>query len=80
MATEAMAASFAGFKVVVVPKGEEGAANFLRVNKVVLVGAHFPRTIALLKSLGYETRAMPVTEIAKLDAGLSCMSLRWHGK
>ncbi len=82
MATEAMAASgnFAGFKIVIVPKGEEGAANFLRVNDVVLVGAHFPRTIAQLKSLGYETRAMPVTEIAKLDAGLSCMSLRWHGK
>jgi dimethylargininase len=82
MATEAMAASgnFAGFDVVVVPKGEEGAANFLRVNDVVLVGAHFPRTIALLESLGFEVSAMPVTEIARLDAGLSCMSLRWHAK
>jgi dimethylargininase len=82
LATEQMAASgnFAGFRIVVVPTGEEGAANFLRVNNVILVGAHFPRTIALLGSLGYETRPMPVREIAKLDAGLSCMSLRWHGK
>ena len=80
MATEAMAASgnFAGFEMVIVREGEEGAANFLRVNDVVLVGAHFPRTIAVLRSLGYEVRGMPVEEIAKLDAGLSCMSLRWR--
>jgi dimethylargininase len=79
MATEAMAASgnFAGFRVIVVPEGEEGAANFLRVNSLVLVGAHFPRTIALVRSLGYEAREMRVREIARLDAGLSCMSLRW---
>jgi dimethylargininase len=82
MATEAMAASgaFAGLKLIVVPKGEEGAANFLRLNDIVLVGAQFARTIALLKSLGYDARGLPVSEIAKLDAGLSCMSLRWKAK
>lgn len=80
MATEAMAQSgiFSGLKVVVVPKGEEGAANFLRVNDVVFVGARFPCTIALLQSLGFDARGLPVGEIAKLDAGLSCMSLRWR--
>ena len=80
MATQAMAASgaFAGLDVIAVPEGEEGAANFLRVNDTVLVGSHFPRTIALLQARGYTAKAMPVREIAKIDAGLSCMSLRWR--
>lgn len=80
MATAKMAASgtFDGLDVVVVPEGEEGAANFLRVNDMVMVGSHFPRTIALLEERRYRVKPMPVREIAKLDAGLSCMSLRWR--
>jgi dimethylargininase len=79
LATKAMAESgiFDRFKVVVTPAGEEAAANALRVNDRVFVGAHFPRTIDLLTKHGYAVKALPVTEIGKLDAGLSCMSLRW---
>ena len=77
--TQAMAASghFAGFAIVVTPPGEEAAANALRVNDTVLAGAHFPRTIDLLAARGYNIVPLPVSQIAKLDAGLSCMSLRW---
>jgi dimethylargininase len=78
--TQAMASSglFAGFDIVVTPPGEEAAANALRVNETVFVGAHFPRTIDLLTGRGYNTVPLPVSQIAKLDAGLSCMSLRWQ--
>jgi dimethylargininase len=78
--TPAMAASgaFTGFDVVPTPPGEDAAANALRVNDTVLVGAHFPRTIELLAKRGYSVVPLPVSEIAKLDAGLSCMSLRWQ--
>ena len=80
LATPAMAASGALPKlgIVVTPAGEEAAANALRVNDRVLVGAHFPRTIDLLTARGYRVVPLPTAEIAKLDAGLSCMSLRWH--
>jgi dimethylargininase len=80
MATQAMADSgvFSGLKVLVVPQGEEGAANFLRINDVVLVGDRFPRTVDMLRKEGFDARGLAVTEIAKLDAGLSCMSLRWR--
>ncbi len=80
MVARAMAAAgaFAGLKVLVVPDGEEGAANFLRLNDTVLVGDCYPRTRDLLRGAGFAARGLPIGEIRKLDAGLSCMSLRWH--
>ena len=35
------------------------------------------RTIAMLRAEGFNAKGLSVTEIGKLDAGLSCMSLRW---
>lgn len=68
---------FTDFDVIEVPTGEEAAANALRVNDRVLVGQDYPQTIDLLDKHGYRVIALPTTEIAKIDAGLSCMSLRW---
>lgn len=78
--TAAMAASgiFHGFRTLIVPEGEEGAANLLRVNATVLVGATYPKTINLIISLGHDVVPLAVAEIARIDAGLSCMSLRWR--
>jgi len=79
LSTPRLAASgvFAGKKVLLSPPGEEAAANALRVNDVVLVGAGFPATRALLEKSGYQVVALETGEIGKIDAGLSCMSLRW---
>lgn len=67
---------FQRFREKVVPEGEEGAANALRVNNALVVGARFRRTIDLLAEAGYRVVALPTDEIGKIDAGLSCMSLR----
>jgi dimethylargininase len=79
LATPALAANgvFDGFRIMLAPEGEEAAANALRVNDVVFVAARFPRTIDLLSRKGYSVIPLDVSETAKLDAGLSCMSLRW---
>lgn len=69
---------FKAFREVLIPEGEEPAANASRVNDVVMVGADYPRTIEMLDKLGYKVVALKTTEIGKIDAGLSCMSLRWH--
>jgi len=76
--TRRLAASgiFKGFKTVFVPAGEEPAANALRVNEVVMIGKQYARSIDLLDSLEYKIAALPTEEIGKIDAGLSCMSLR----
>ncbi|MCA1406620.1 dimethylarginine dimethylaminohydrolase [Ensifer sp. IC3342] len=68
---------FKKFKQVIIPEGEEAAANALRVNDVVMVGADFPRTIEMLDNAGFKVVPLKTTEIGKIDAGLSCMSLRW---
>lgn len=79
MATSRLANSdaFAGIRVLVVPQGEEAAANALRLNDVMLVSDDFPRTTDMLDKAGFRVVTLKTTEISKIDAGLSCMSLRW---
>ena len=64
------------FSTIVVPKGEEIAANSLRINENLLVPKGFRKTHDLL-SKTYNLKIVDVEEISKVDAGLSCMSLRW---
>ena len=80
LSTARLAASdvFAGLRTIVVPRGEEAAANALRINDRVFLGAGFPRTRDLLDQAGFQVVALNTSEIAKIDAGLSCMSLRWR--
>jgi dimethylargininase len=66
-----------GWEVVKVPKGEEYAANCIRVNDAVLVAEGFPKTAALLRDLGHEVAAIDMSEYRKMDGGLSCLSVRW---
>lgn len=68
---------FAGLEVVLTPLGEEGAANILRVRDTVLIGERWLATQAMLAARGVPFRAMATEHIARIDAGLSCMSLRW---
>lgn len=69
--------SFAGLRVVPVPTGEEKAANKLRIRDAALIGAHFPKSRAIIEAHGLRTISLPVEQIGRIDAGLSCMSLRW---
>jgi dimethylargininase len=80
LATPRLAASgvFEGFRVIVTPGGEEAAANAVRVNDRLLLSGGYPRTADLLATSGYKLTVLPTDEIAKIDAGLSCLSLRWH--
>ena len=80
IATPALAAAgcFPGFELVVTPAGEEKAANLIRLNDRVLIGADYPRTADMLAARGCDLVALDVAEIRKIDAGLSCMSLRWR--
>ncbi|MBV8908015.1 MAG: dimethylarginine dimethylaminohydrolase, partial [Sphingomonas sp.] len=59
------------------PPGEERAANLIRVNDKVLMAAGHERTRAVLEARGLDVVPLAADEIAKIDAGLSCMSLRW---
>lgn len=80
LATSALAATgiFAGYRVIEVPAGEDGGANVLRVNDRVLVGAGYPRILDALDAHGLKLVTLPNAAIAAIDAGFTCMSLRWR--
>lgn len=82
IATPALAAAnvFGGLDVLTVPEDELGAANVLRINDVLLANAQFPRTLDLLARHGARLVPLDTSEIARIDAGLSCMSLRWQAR
>jgi dimethylargininase len=79
LATEALASSglIEGVRTLVVPDEERAAANALRVNETVFIRKGCPRTLELLLKHGLNVVPLPLDEVAKLDAGLSCLSLRW---
>lgn len=68
---------FADFHLLVVPRGQEYAANCIKVNDYVLVAAGHEPFEQKLRKIGYQTLALDMTEFQKMDGGLSCLSLRW---
>ena len=67
---------FDGYRVINVADGEEAAANAIRVNDYIIMPAGFPRTKAILEEHDYKVKVINNTECAKLDGGMSCLSLR----
>ncbi|HEV8410610.1 MAG TPA: hypothetical protein VGQ30_08875 [Gemmatimonadaceae bacterium] len=65
------------FELVRVPRGEEYAANCVRVNDRVLVPEGFPGMRRALEQLGYDALVLDMSEFQKMDGGLSCLSLRF---
>ncbi|UWQ74037.1 arginine deiminase family protein [Leisingera sp. M658] len=68
---------FKGYRVLHVAEGEEAAANAIRFNNLVLMAAGFPRTADMLNKAGYQIVEIDNTDCAKLDGGMSCLSLRF---
>ena len=68
---------FKGYRVIQTADGEEAAANAIRFNDSVLMAAGFPRTAERLAAAGFTVRQIGNSECAKLDGGMSCLSLRF---
>jgi len=71
---------FAGYKVIHVAEGEEACANTIRFNNLVVMPAGFTRTRDVLDAAGYSVCEIGNSECAKLDGGMSCLSLRFTPK
>jgi len=68
---------FEDYNVIVAPEGEEAAANLIRVNDFIILRSGFEKTRKLLEDSGYQVMTTQADEAAKIDGGLSCMSLRF---
>lgn len=66
-----------GYRKVVVPAGEEYAANTLLINGTLITPAGYPGTRALLDILGRPVAELDTSEFRKMDGGLTCLSLRF---
>jgi dimethylargininase len=63
--------------VIEVDPGEMYAANAVRVNDEVLIASGFPKLASTLDKLRYRVCSLDMSEFAKMDGGLSCLSLRF---
>lgn len=68
---------FEGYDQIVLDPSEEYAANTLLVNGCLIMPKGFPHTKKSLESLGREIVELDVSEVRKMDGGLTCLSLRF---
>jgi dimethylargininase len=79
LSTERLAASgcFADYRVILTAPGEDAAANSIRFNDLVIMPAGFHATRDRIVNAGFVVREIGNSECAKLDGGMSCLSLRF---
>jgi dimethylargininase len=70
-------AGLAHCDMIEVAADESYAANAVRVNDELFVAAGFPKLAGTLDKLNYRVRLLEMSEFAKMDGGLSCLSLRF---
>ncbi len=68
---------FQQFDRYIVEPDELYAINSLNINGTVLVPEGFPRTLELIRRLGYPVRLLDTSEYSKIDGSLTCLSLRF---
>lgn len=68
---------FSDYNRIEISAEESYAANSVWINGTVLVPKGFPQALSAIKTLGYTTREVAMSEFQKLDGGLSCLSLRF---
>ena len=69
--------AFASYERIVLDENETYASNTLYINGSLIMPAGFPRTRAKLETLGQPIIELDVSEVQKMDGGLTCMSLRF---
>jgi dimethylargininase len=63
------------FPVIPIPQEEPLAADILRVGQRVCVPAENVRTAELIRQRGFEVETVDLSEFAKADGGITCLSI-----
>jgi dimethylargininase len=66
-----------GYNKIIVGQKEEYSANTLWLNDHLLMPGGFPNTKTKLESLGLPIIELDVSEMQKMDGGLTCLSIRF---
>ena len=68
---------FAGYDQIVLDPGETYAGNSLWINDHLIVPQGFQDTLAKLERVGLPIHVLDVSEVQKMDGGLTCLSIRF---
>ena len=68
-----------GFPLVFLPAQEPDGANVALVGGRVIMGAAHPRTIELVRSRGFEVDPIDLSEFAKAEGCVTCLSILFRG-
>jgi len=68
---------FSTFNKIIVPKGEEYAADCLAIKGTVLMAKGHPKTRALIEKEGFEVEELDMSEFKKGEGALTCLSIIW---
>ena len=64
-----------GYEKIVVPKGEEYAADCLAINGTVLMAKGYPETKRRIEAAGFSVKELEVSEFRKGEGALTCLSI-----
>jgi dimethylargininase len=67
--------SLPGFEKLPVPQSEPWAANTLTVGTTVCIAAAHAQTAELIRRRGFDVRTVHLSEFAKAEGGVTCLSL-----
>ncbi|WP_263832121.1 dimethylarginine dimethylaminohydrolase family protein [Sulfurospirillum oryzae] len=67
--------AFKGFSKIEALSDEPFGVNVLKIGNILCMNEAFPKSIALVKSLGYRVETVNISEFVKAEAGLTCMSV-----
>jgi len=62
-----------------VPAAEPWAGDVLAIDEAIIASDAFPETIELLRGAGFPVTPVSVSEFAKAEGGVTCMSLVFRG-
>jgi len=65
------------YKKIVVPRGEEYAADCLAINGTILMAKGYPETKRLIEKEGFCVKELEISEFRKGEGALTCLSIIW---
>jgi dimethylargininase len=71
--------ALAGFELIRVPDAEPWAANVARVGRAICISVRDARTADMISRLGYDVHRTDLSEFAKAEGGVTCLSLLFNG-
>lgn len=70
--------AFKAFSWIEVPEDEPFGANIMNIAGTICMNEAFPKSLELVKAAGYRVDSVDISEFVKAEAGLTCMSVRYH--